>query len=68
MAQVDREVAAFFNDVQRSAAATQRSAKHFWRLAMKRPDEAAAGLERCVDLVLAAPQVRRAHELLPQCR
>jgi hypothetical protein len=67
MASVDREVAGLFNDAQRSAAATERSAKHFWRVAGKHPEQAGAALERCVDLVLAAAQVRRVSARAARC-
>jgi hypothetical protein len=51
---IDREVAALFNAVQRSAAATERCAKHLWRLVHQSPEEAALALYGCIELVLAA--------------
>lgn len=57
MARVANEVASLFNEVQRSAAATERCVKHIWRLAQQWPDEATAALARFVELVLAAGQV-----------
>lgn len=55
---VDREVAGLFNAVQRSSAATERCAKHLWRLAAQAPEEVAEALSSCVELVLTAGQVR----------
>lgn len=58
MARVDKEVAALFNAVQRSAAATECCAKHLWRLGQEDVDGVAEALAGCVELVLAAGQVR----------
>ncbi|KAI8474193.1 MAG: hypothetical protein J3K34DRAFT_518335 [Monoraphidium minutum] len=52
----DKEVPELFNAVQRSAAASDRCAKHMWRIALQRPEETIQALAGCVELVLTAGQ------------